>query len=486
MHPVLDLFEQAAAKHSDKLAAADQSLQLPYGAMNAVARGLAQRIAETTQAPRVGIAAPASAAGAAAIYATWYAGKTPVPLNFLLERASIAEIVRDAGLNTIIGIQQLVAPFAAFGLKTIELNAQTLVPGAIPAPAAKPEDTGAVIYTSGTTGGLKGVELTFSNLVANARGAIEHVGITPEESLLSVLPQFHSFGFTTLTVTPLSCGATVWYLPRFSPSAVVSTIHERGVTIFVATASLYAALLKLKSAPEDALKSLKLAVSGGEPLSAKVAAAFQQRFGVEISEGYGLTETSPVVSIQLPGENRPGSVGRALPGVEVFAVNEDRKPVAAGQEGELAVTGAGVMRGYLNKPDATREILRDGVLYTGDAGRVDADGFIYITGRVKDMLIVGGENVFPREIEAVIEQHPAVAEAAIIGAPDESRGEVPVAFVTLREGAADVDPIELREFCRDKLAGYKVPREAFVIEELPRGPTGKILKRALVERLKQD
>ncbi|MCA9244918.1 MAG: AMP-binding protein [Phycisphaerales bacterium] len=485
MHPTLDLFEQSAATFGDKLAAADQSLQLTYGALNAVARGLGQRIAETTAAQRVGIATPASAAGAAAIYATWYAGKTPVPLNFLLERASLAEVIRDAGLDTIVGIQKLVEPFAAFGLKTIEISGETLVPGTLKAPTAQATDTGAVIYTSGTTGGLKGVELTFSNLVSNAHAAIEHAGITPKESLLSVLPQFHSFGFTTLTVTPLCCGATVWYLPRFSPVAVVNTIHERGVSIFVATASLYAALLKLKNAPDDALRSLRLAVSGGEPLSAKVAAAFKQRFGIEISEGYGLTETSPVVSIQLPGENRPGSVGRALPGVEVFAVDDEKRRVEAGTEGELAVTGTGVMRGYLNKPDATREVLRDGVLYTGDAGRVDADGFIYITGRVKDMMIVGGENVFPREIEAAIEQHPAVAEAAVVGAPDESRGEVPVAFVTLREGAS-VDPIELRDFCRDKLAGYKVPREAFVIEELPRGPTGKILKRALLERLKAN
>lgn len=478
MHPILSEFEQVVAGTPDRPAACDQSLVLDYQSLRAVAAGLAGRIASESAQPRVGIMAPTSSACAAAIFACWYAGKTPVPLNFLLGPDQLGKVIRDAGLDCVLTIERFAGALAPTGLKTLLLSAQTLVPGQVETPAAQPNDTAAVIYTSGTSGDPKGVCLSFDNLVQNAKACIEHTRMDPQQVFLSVVPQFHSFGFTTMTATPLLLGATAWYLPRFSPVAVVSTIAEKGVTIFLAIASMYGALAKTKNADPNALASLRLAISGGEPLSPVVADAFKERFGIELMEGYGLTESSPVVAVNMPWAHRPGSVGRPLPGIEVSTVDEQGRALPPGEVGELIVRGHCVMQGYLNQPDATAASIRNGALHTGDIGRVDPDGFVYITGRAKEMMIVGGENVFPIEIETVLCAHPAIADAAVVGMPDEVRGELPLAFVILQEGAT-ADDKEIRAFCRRHLAGYKVPREIRIEQDLPRGPTGKILKRQL-------
>lgn len=479
MHPILDAFERVAAANPDRVAAGDQSLTLDYKSFRAVAAGLADAIAAQAKSPRVGVMLPTSTAGALSLFACWYAGKTPVPLNFLLAPGELAQVLRDARLDLVVTIEQFAPNLEAAGLKTLVLKGDsTLAPGRRTPPDAAPHDTGVILYTSGTSAEPKGVCLSFENLMRNAAACIEHARIEPDQVFLGIIPQFHSFGFTTLTVLPLTLGATVWYQPRFSPPAVIGTIHEKRVSIFIAVASMFAALAKAKHPDPDALASLRLAISGGEPLSAPVAEAFKNAFGVTIHEGYGLTESSPVVSLNTPWAARPGSVGKPLPGITVAAVDEAGATLPAGETGELVVRGHCVMQGYYNKPEQTAACIRDGALHTGDVGRVDADGFIYITGRAKEMIIVGGENVFPREIESVLMEHPAVAEAAVIAAPDSLRGETPVAHVILREGAQATD-VELRGHCRDRLAGYKVPREVRIATDLPRGPTGKILKRAL-------
>lgn len=479
MHPLLNEFEKTVAASPDRPAACDQSLALDYKSLRAVAAGLGERIANETQQPRVGIMAPASSACAAAIFACWYAGKTPVPLNFLLNPEELGKIVRDAGLDTVVTIEHFAKALEPTGLKTLLLNAETLTPGQLNAPDADPSDTGAIIYTSGTSGDPKGVCLSFDNLVQNAKACIEHARMDPQQIFLSVIPQFHSFGFSAMTVLPLLLGATAWYLPRFSPVAVVNTIAEKRVTIFMAIASMYGVLARMKNADRDALASLRLPISGGEPLQPQIADAFKTRFGVEIMEGYGLTESSPVAAVNMPWTRKPGSVGRALPGVEIVAEDEAGKTLPAGGDGELVIRGHCVMQGYFNKPEATAATIRDSTLLTGDIGHVDADGYVFITGRAKEMMIVGGENVFPFEIESVLCEHPAVAEAAVIGMPDPVRGETPLAFVILKEGTS-ADEKELRNHCRGKLAGYKVPREVRIETDLPRSPTGKILKRALL------
>ncbi|MGE0479976.1 MAG: class I adenylate-forming enzyme family protein [Phycisphaerae bacterium] len=481
MHPLLDRFEQTVANRPERVAASDQSLTLDYRSFRAVAGGLAQQIQSRARGPNVGVLAPTSTACAAAIFACWYAGKAVVPLNFLLAPEELARIIRDAELDLILTIERFAAPLVAAGVNVLLLDGTSLVPGAATAPTALPERLATLLYTSGTSAEPKGVRLTFDNLTQNALAAIEHARIDPSQVFLSVLPQFHSFGFTAMTVLPLTLGATVHYLPRYSPVAVVDTIREKQVSIFMAVASMYGPIAALKSAPADALRSIKIAVSGGEPLSMRVADAIEQRFGVTLLEGYGLTETSPVVSMNMPWAHKRGSVGKPLPGVRVWALDDQGREAAAGVDGELVVQGHCVMSGYHNKPDATAAAIRDGVFRTGDIGHVDADGFVFITGRKKEMMIIGGENVYPREIETVLLDHPAVADAAVIGVRDDVRGELPYAFVILREGAA-TDATALREFCRTRLAGYKVPREVELASDLPRSPTGKILKRALKPR----
>ena len=477
-HPILDLFEAAAEQRGDRLSAADATLMLDYRALRAVACGLAGRSAAATERPHVGLVAPTSAAGAAAILACWYAGRTPVPLSPLLTPEELRTILADAEIDLVITIERFAAPLAAAGVQTLMLDATTLAPGRRAAPAARGEDLGVLLYTSGTSGAPKGVRLSMDNLARNAAACIEHERIEPDQVFVSPLPQFHSFGFTAMTVVPLTLGATVWYLPRFSPLSVVSMIAERGATAFMGVASMYAAMTLLRDAPPDALRTLRLAISGGEALPARVAEAFRQRFGVEILEGYGLTETSPVVSINTPWALRPGSVGQPLPGVEVFAADEAGAALGAGELGELHIRGHCVMQGYHRREVESASAMRGGALRTGDLGLVDADGYVHIRGRARDMIIVAGENIMPAQIEEALLAHPAVAEAAVIGVPDELRGEAPVAFVILREGAK-ASGADLRAACRERLAVHKVPREVRVCPELPRGPTGKILKRAL-------
>jgi long-chain acyl-CoA synthetase len=479
MHPTLDLFESCVERHPQRPAAADQSLALEYAGFRALACGLANAIEAQTERPHVGILLPTSSAAAVSIFACWYAGRSPVPLNFLLTPADLGRVIADASIDLVITIDLFQPLLAPLGISTLLLKGDTtLVPGSRPAPAASPRDLGAMIYTSGTSGDPKGVRLSFDNLVQNAHACIEHMRMTPDQVFLGVLPQFHSFGFTAMTVVPLTLGASVHYVPRFSPAAIASTITEKRVSVFMAVASMYAALAKLKSVDASAMRSLQIAVSGGEPLPLTVAERFAQRFGVEICEGYGLTETSPVVSINQPWNREPGSVGVALPGVHVNAIAADGNELPAGSEGELVIRGHCVMQGYHNRPDATAAAIRDGALLTGDIGRIDERGFIYVTGRAKEMLIIGGENVFPREIENALAEHPAVAEAAVIGVPDELRGEVPIAYVILNEGASATGT-EIRNFCRERIASFKAPREVRIEKDLPRGPTGKILKRAL-------
>lgn len=478
MHPFLDVVEGNARRAAARLAVADQSLMLEYAALKAAASGLASRLAEQARSERVGIMLPTSSAAAAAILACWYAGKTPTPLNFLLAPDELHAVIRDADLDLVLTIERFAPGVTSAGVTPLLVSAKTLAPASCAPPPARGGDLAVILYTSGTAAVPKGVCLSFDNLVSNVSAAVEHARLSSEQVFLSVLPQFHSFGFTALTLAPLWLGATTWYLPRFTPLSVVHGIQERRASVFMGVASMYAPLAALRDASADALQSLELAISGGEPLAASVSAAFEARFGIRIMEGYGLTETSPIVSLNTPHAYRAASVGRPLPGVEVWAADADGQRLSAGGEGELMVRGPGVMLGYRNRPDETVDVLRGGALRTGDIGKVDADGFVHITGRAKEMIIVAGENVFPREIESVLAEHPAVAEAAVIGVRDALRGEHPIAFVILREGASAA-PLELRAWCRERLAAYKAPREVRIETDLPRGPTGKILKRAL-------
>ena len=249
--------------------------------------------------------------------------------------------------------------------------------------------------------------------------------------------------------------------------------------VALAVPSMWAALLRTKSADTATFRTVKIAVSGGEPLPASVRNGFRERFGMHLYEGYGLTETSPIISTCLPRADRPGSVGRPIRNVEVKIAGENGESLPAGRDGEVLVKTPGMMLGYRQRPEETAAVITpDGWFRTGDIGHLDEDGYLKLTGRSKELLIIGGENVFPGEIEAVLAQHPKVLEAAVIGVADETRGEAPVAFVTPVDNE-EVTEDELRQFSRQSLAGFKVPKRVYIRADLPRGPTGKILKRRL-------
>lgn len=448
---------------------------------------LADRIDQTTDRPRVGILLPTSGAFPMAAMACWMLGRVPVPVNFLLSPAEQQHIIEHSEVDTLITARAMLEaldepPKNVKRIALEDVNFRKVPPLRLPH-IASATDTAVILYTSGTSGRPKGVQLTHRNLIANVRACVKHINLTHADGFLGALPQFHSFGLTALTLLPLVVGCKTVFSARFVPKKIVDLIRKHRPDIFIAIPSMYNALLSIKSAGPEDFKSVKLPVSGGEALPRDVRERFQERFGLRILEGYGLTETAPVVSWNLPPDGKDGSVGKLLPGVRARIVDDDGRDLPVGEEGEILIDGPNVMAGYLKQPDATAETFdRQNYFITGDWGKLDEDGYLYITGRKKEMLIIGGENVFPREIEEVLNRHPSVHESAVIGKPDPSRGEVAVAFVELEEGA-EFDESALRAFCRESLAGFKVPRQVRPVVALPRNPTGKILRRELIPRL---
>jgi long-chain acyl-CoA synthetase len=448
-------------------------------------------IRRETSCERVGLMLPSSAAFPAALFGVLWASRVAVPLNFLLRAEELAGVVRDAQIDLILTIghfRELAGklPARAVCLEDLSLKkamfwtAFRRLPGP---PRPNPHDSAVILYTSGTTAEPKGVELTYGNLHSSCVDSIESLEIDPRQSFLNVLPPFHVFGLTANVLVPVFLAAPVYALPRFNALHAIRLVGEKRLSVVLAIPSMFAAMLRTKSTSADAFKSIYLAISGGEPLPDSVRDGFEQRFGVTLRQGYGLTETSPVVSACSVPVYRAGTVGRPIRHVEVRLIGADGADVASGEDGEVLVRGPNVMKGYFHKPQETAKVIdAQGWFHTGDIGRFDADGFLSITGRIKDMLIVGGENVYPREIEAVLEMHEAVLQAAVIGVPDGLRGEVPVAFVIPRQGAS-VSGDDLRAFARQRLASHKTPRQIEVRDDLPTGPTGKILKRKLRELL---
>ena len=329
--------------------------------------------------------------------------------------------------------------------------------------------------------------LSHGNLESNVKGAIEHARITRADTFVGVLPQFHCFGLTGLTLLPLMVGAKVVYTSRFLPKRIVSLIRKHRPEIFMAVPSMYGALLSVKSATAADFSSIRFPISGGEPLPQATFDAYEQRFNLRLLEGYGLTETAPITNWATPWDFKAHSVGRALPGVQIIVVDENDRILGPDCDGEILMNGPNIMSGYFKLPEQTTNVFveidlpdRGPVRFfrSGDIGHTDDEGFLFITGRKKEMLIIGGENVFPREIEEVLNRHLSVKDSAVIGKSDGLRGEVPIAFVELVE-AEDFDEQSVRNWCRESLAQFKVPREVRVMDALPRNPTGKILRRAL-------
>ncbi len=486
----------SAEAHADDVAVADLlGMEMTYARLVRLAGVMKRFIEKQTNCERVGIFLPSSVGFAMSYYGILWAGRVPVPLNLLLRAEELAKIIQDAQLDLVITLRfpkdvahlnntvDKLPVEKKIYLNDLPLKRKVITSYLWPqprAPRVDPEDVATILYTSGTSGDPKGVMLTQHNLDQNARAAIEHINPQGEHRFLGVLPLFHSFGMTTMMIVPVTLGARVYYLPRFQPSLMLKTIAKQQSTMVYAIASMYAAILRLKNARPEDLKSIYMAVSGGEALPPALYDGWLDRFGFPLYEGYGLTETSPTVSTNVPRANKPRTAGTLIPGVEGRAVDEDGNPLPPGETGELVLRGHCIMKGYYNKPRETAEVIdQDGWFKTGDMGYVDAENYIAITGRKKEMIIISGENVYPREIESVLEQHEAVSESAVIAEKiGGTRGEVPVGFVVLKEGLTVTDA-ELRDHCRRHLPQYKVPKVVWIAEDLPRGPTGKILKRAL-------
>ena len=448
-----------------------------------VARHLAAEIERTSTRPRIGVMLPTSGLFPASMIAGWRLGRTMVPLNYLLSKEDLAFVIEDAELDAVITVGPMLEftgplPDSVQTIRLDEMNFKALPPKS-PRRPMSPEDAAVILYTSGTSGRPKGVILTDRNLNANIDQVTEWIHFKPSDSMLGVLPQFHTFGLTVLTLLPLALGGRVTYTARFMPKRILDLAREHGPTIFIGIPSMYNALRLAKSAKPEDFASVRLAVAGGEPLPDAVSDGFYDTFGIRICEGYGLTETAPVTNVCRPEEYRPHSVGMALPGIEERIVGEDGGILGPGEDGEIRIKGPNVMPGYFKRPEETAAAFdENGFFRTGDMGRMDGEGHLSITGRIKEMLIIGGENVFPREIEDVLDRHPSVKASAVIGVPDASRGELPLAFVELVDDAS-FDESAIRSFCRNEIAQFKVPREIRRLEELPRNPTGKIQRRQL-------
>lgn len=477
----------AAASNPQDLAVADETGKYTFGQLAASAAALGMYLSMQTDNPRIGLLLPAGAGFAASFFATLMAGKAVVPLNFLLDDRQIAHCIADSGIDTVITIPQLAGKLKDSNLKVIDLS---LLPKTPPfaiepkAPAVTSDDLAVLMYTSGTSGLPKGVQLTYGNLHSDVEMAIAHAGLKHNHSFLGVIPLFHSFGLTGTLIAPVYLRSPVYFMARFSAVAAMKLIREHKLSLIFGVPSMFNALARLKEPTPADWTHVYAAIAGGEPLPGVLRDAFRSRYNVNLLEGYGLTETAPIVALNTPQENKPGSVGRPLPGETVRIVDDNGADLKQGDTGEIWLKGPNIMKGYLNLPKETAEALTpDGFFKTGDLGHVDADGYLFITGRKKDMIAVAGVKCYPREIEEVLNRHPAVAESAVLGKKDAARGEVVVAFATAKEGQA-LTAESLRDFARKEgLAQWKVPREVFVVDDLPRSPTGKVLKRVLAEKL---
>lgn len=358
---------------------------------------------------------------------------------------------------------------------------------AAPTPADPPtaDDVAALMYTSGTTGRPKGVMLTHNCIIAGSRVKTMHIPVQPGERSLCVLPLFHSGGLNDLAFPSLFGGATIVLRRNFSASEFWNCVEQYQVNAFYIVPTMWNILLKAQEASQVDTRSLRFGISGAAPIPPEQLAECESRFSVPILEGYGLTETAGAITVNPLDNRKCGSIGKVLPGIEVKIAGENDEPLGPGAIGEIAAKGDTVMKGYFNKPEATAETVKDGWLHTGDVGYMDEEGFLFIVDRKKDLIIRGGVNVYPKEIENVISTHPSVDAVSVIPAPHEIYGQVATACVVLKRGET-VDAAELRAFCGERMADYKVPAHVVIRASLPKNAVGKVLKKDLIQEIEDE
>ncbi len=418
------------------------------------------------------------------LFAGWRLGATITPVNPALTDSEVARQLDDSGAKLHV-IEDGAHPIGDVPALTVsDLRREPGHDG--PAPVVDSALLALLIYTSGTTGVPKGVMLDHANLEAMTAMGRDELEVGPEDRCLLILPLFHVNGIVVSILTPLLVGASVVIADRFNPHTFFDTLEKERPTFFSAVPTIYSMLAALPDDVRPDTSSVKFAVCGAAPASAELLARFEDRFGFPLIEGYGLSEATCGSTINpVGGPRKAGTVGLPFPGQELRILGADGNPVPPGENGEVAVRGANVMRGYLGRPDDTAAVIKDGWLTTGDLGHLDEDGYLTIVGRSKEMIIRGGENIYPKEIEDVLAGDPTVLEVAVIGLPDEKWGEVVVAFVQARPGAT-VDVEGLMSRCQEQLSGYKRPTAIHVLDALPKNSVGKLDKRALRDHRRSD
>ena len=445
-----------------------------------------------------------------ALYATMRLGATAIPVNPIYTQDEISYILRNGDVKAVIALDALL-PLVEVGVQAFpevmtfvvcettadvaekvaalsqEAIAKTHLFSQVIASAAgsiepvdvAQDDTAIILYTSGTTGTPKGAMLTHGNVYSNARDVSTYLGYRADDRIIATLPVFHVFALTVVVNAPLISGATVLLAPRFSPNEIFALAKEQQATVFAGVPTMYNFLYLLPEGKPEDFSTIRLAISGGASLPVALLHNFEQKFNVRVSEGYGLSEASPVTCFNpLDRDRKAGSIGTSINNVENRVVDVNGRQVPVGEVGELVVRGPNVMKGYYKMPEETAMAIRDGWLYTGDLAKVDDEGYFYIVDRKKDMIIVGGYNVYPREVEEVLFAHDNVVEAAVVGYPDPNFGEAVHAYIVLKEVAATTTD-DILAYCAQHMVKYKVPTVVEILDELPKNTTGKILRRSL-------
>ncbi|KAA1251410.1 long-chain fatty acid--CoA ligase [Mycobacterium simiae] len=479
--------------YPQRIALRCDDLQITFSELHTAAARVATLLEYAGIKPgdRVGLMLPNTSEYAIAFYGIMYRGAVAVPMNPLLKAREVEYYLSNSGAKALFATadfaDEATAGAAKVGVRNwIVDDALAKLVQDLPAqefPVDRTDDEIAIIlHTSGTTGKPKGAMLTHANLGRNAEVSVRTlINTGPNDVVMGCLPLFHVFGLTCGLIASVLAGAMLTLIPRFDPRKALEVIERDGVTVFQGVPTMYLALLGVADTVQpEAAQSLRVCVSGGAALPVQVLDDFEKTFGCSVLEGYGLSESTAAASFNHPHRPRKvGSIGMPIEGVQMRVVDLAGAEVAQGETGEIQISGHNVMKGYWNLPDATRDtITAEGWLATGDIGRVDEDGYFYIVDRTKDMIIRGGYNVYPREIEEVLYEHPAVAEAAVIGIPHDSLGEEVSAAVALKKGAT-ANPDELREYVKARVAAYKYPRVLWLVDALPKGPTGKVLKREI-------
>jgi long-chain acyl-CoA synthetase len=483
---------RSASEHGDGIAIKLDDAELTYEQLDCAASRIANLLSDkgVEAGDRVGIMLPNVPYFPVIYYGVLKLGAVVVPMNVLLKKREVGFYLSDPEAKALFAWHDF-AEAAEAGAEEAGAELILAKPGEFEELVGAHEDsfemvdradddTAVILYTSGTTGTPKGAELTHSNLSRNVELAGSLFGLDPGAVVLGALPLFHSFGQTCGLNTSVRNAGCLTLIPRFDPAKALEIIQRDKVQVFQGVPTMYAAMLNHLDRDEYDTSSLEVCASGGSAMPVEVMKAFEAAFGCKVLEGYGLSETSPVASFNHPDkERKPGSIGTPIEGVEMKVVDDDGNEVPQGEPGEIVIRGHNVMKGYWNRPDATDEsITDDGWFHTGDMATVDEDGYFFIVDRKKDLIIRGGYNVYPREIEEVIYEHPAVREAAVVGVPHDDLGEEVGAAVALKEGESATED-EIREHCKEQVAAYKYPRRVWFVDELPKGPTGKILKREI-------